>query len=247
VSDAVCHLPHDYVALRTAQYRGLSPVIGELVSFSKALPIPISLTLTTLADQIEVETTAFAEPVAEKLGLDWDEIITPRKSTLRQYTDPKYAGPVVLQKAARLIGGATDILIKLPIWTYRLWGDNGWTEIEADGVSAALTLLDLHHATKAVLGLTRAVSVMQAKCPFCESYTLVRVAGDEFIHCQLCRRRFTDEEYQQWSLVVVNNHDPELLGKKINKIKAKRQARHPAEELHNTSEGTVGRPRREVG
>lgn len=245
VSDAVCDLPHDYVSLRAAQYRGLSPAVGEMVSFSKELPVPVSLNFMTLADQIEIETTAFAEPVAEKLGMDWDEVITPRRSNLRQYTDPKYAGPVVLQKAARLITCSTDVLLALPLWTYRLWGEQGWTEAELDGVSAALTLLDLHHATKATLGLTRAVSVMQAECPFCESYTLVRVAGDDLIHCQLCRRRFTDEEYQRWTMVVINEHDPVLLKKK--KIKSHRQERMPVEELHSTAEGTVGRPRREAG
>jgi hypothetical protein len=218
-------------------------VVGEIVSFSKELPVPISLTFTTLADQIEIETTAFAEPVAEKLGIDWDKVITPRKiHNFMQYTDPKYAGPIILQKAARLLADATDILIKLPVWTYRLWGEHGWTEVDADGVSAALTLLDLHQATRATLGLTRAVSTLQAKCPYCETYTLVRVAGDDLIRCQLCSRRFTDEEYQQWSIVVINDYDPELVGKKVSKVKPKRLERTVVQELIDSAEGTVGRP-----
>ena len=242
VSDAISDLPHDYVSLHLAQFRGVSPNVGEVVSFSRELPVPISLTFSTLADQIEIETTAFAEPVAEKLGIDWDKTTTPRKvRNFKQYTSPRYSGPIILQKAARLLADATDILVKLPTWTYRLWGEVGWEMIEVDGVAAALTLLDLHHATRATLGLTRAVSTMQAACPFCESYTLVRVAGDEYIHCQLCRRRFTDEEYQQWTVVVINDYDPELVSKIPKKIKPPRQVR-----VLTSTEGTVGRPRREV-
>lgn len=244
VSDAVSDLPYDYVSLRTAQYHGLSPAVGEVVSLSKDLPVPISLTFSTLADQIEVEVTAFAEPVAEKLGIDWDKSTTPRKvSNLPQYTNPRYAGPVILQKAAQLLASSTDILIKLPTWTYRLWGESGWAEVEADGVTAALTLLDLHQATRATLGLTRAVSTMQANCPWCNVPTLVRVAGDEYIHCQLCRRRFTDDEYKTWSLVMVNNHDPAVLVKnRPRKVKPKRQIRTVDQEVHTSTEGTVGRP-----
>jgi hypothetical protein len=58
----------------------------------------------------------------------------------------------------------------------------------------------------------------------------------------LCSRRFTDEEYQQWSIVVINDYDPELVGKKVSKVKPKRLERTVVQELIDSAEGTVGRP-----
>jgi hypothetical protein len=240
VADALADLPHDYVSLRIAQYRGISPAVGELVKATKDLPVPISLALATLADQIEIEVTAFAEPVAEKLNIDWDRSTTP-KVISRFGSPPKYLGPVVLQKAAHLLSGATDILLSLPPWEYRLWGDEGWVEVEATGVEAALILLALHQAARAALGLTRAMVTMQAPCPWCKSQTLVQEAGKDFKQCQLCRTRFTDREYEQLTIITLGDHP------KPPK-KPQRRARQGREEIRSVSEGTVGRPDgREVG
>jgi hypothetical protein len=230
ITDAVIDLPADYNALRTAQHRGISPATGELVMATKDLPVPISLTLATLAEQIEVEVTAFVEPVAEKLCIDWDKATTPRART-RYGPPPKYTGIVVLKKAARLLGNAMDTLLLLPPWEYRLWGDDGWIEVEATGIEAALTLLSLHQATRATLGLTKATITMQAECPWCHVQSLIRVAGEEYIRCHLCSFRMESKEYNQYSLV--------LIGDKKAPKRARRRSRR---ELHASAEGAVGRP-----
>lgn len=233
IADGIADLPHDYVSLRIAQYRGLSPAVGELVSFSKDLPIPISLTFATLADQIEVTTTAFAEPVAEKLGMDWDRATTPLRVS-RYGAPPKYIGPVILGKSARLLTNAFDTLVSIPIWEYRLWGQDGWETVDIDGVGAALMLLDLHHATRATLGLTRAMTTMQAECPYCETQSLVKQSGRDLIQCQLCGRHFSEQDYHRWSIVVVGDKKPPK--------KPRRRARKEREEIRSLAEGTVGRP-----
>jgi hypothetical protein len=224
VTNAIADLPQDYVSLRMAQHRGLSPASGELVMATKDLPIPISLTLTTLADQIEVEVSAFAEPVAEKLNIDWDKSMTPKNGG-------RYTGPVILDKSARLLVNAVDVLLSLPVWEYRLWGDDGWAEVEANGVEAGLTLLALHQATRSTLGLTRSVITMQAACPFCSAQSLVKIAGQEMIQCQLCWRYFSETEYEQWTLVLTNGHH-----------KPRKRPKHINEFVHTSVEGSVGRP-----
>lgn len=233
VTDAIGELPADYVALRAAQHRGVSPATGELVMATKDLPVPISLTLAVLADQIEVEVCAFVEPVAEKLSMDWDKATTPRPAT-RHGAPPKYAGPVVLGRAARLLVNAVDVLIGLPVWEYRLWGDEGWAEVEVSGVEAALMLLSLHQAARAMLGTTRATTTMQAECPWCRVQSLVRVSGDEHIKCQLCFRWMDPQEYNQYSLVLIGDKKPPK--------RPRRRTRKEEEELRDSAEGTVGRP-----
>lgn len=234
VVDAIGQLPHDYVSLRIAQYRGLSPVLGEVVSSSRELPIPISLAFSTLAEQIEVMATAFAEPVAEQLGIDWDRSTTPYQAS-RHGPSPRYTGPVLLDRSIRLLARATTTLIALPAWEYRLWGDEGWTWIEVSGPEAAMLLLSLHYATRATLGLTKAHTMMQAECPYCKTQTLMKPAGKDLIQCQLCARWFTERDYEQWSIFVIGSNP------KPSK-KPRRQSRKTAQEIHSSADGTVGRP-----
>lgn len=230
VTDALAELPQDYVSLRAAQHRGISPATGELVMATKDLPIPISLTFTTLADQIEVEVTAFAEPVAEKLHIDWDKATTP-KIVSRYGAPPRYIGPVILKKAANLLHNSVYTLLALPIWEYRLWGEHGWVEVEMDGVDAALTLLALHQATRSTLGLTRAVVTMQAPCPWCKAQSLVHVTGREYKECQLCHTRFTDKEYEQLTVITISDHP-----------KPPRKPLRFGQQLPSSIEGSIGRP-----
>jgi hypothetical protein len=223
------------VALRDAQRRGVSPAAGELVMATKDLPIPISLRFATLADQIENEVTAFVEPVAEKLRIDWDRATTP-KVVSRYGAPPRYVGPVVLERAANLLHRAVHVLFSLPIWEYRLWGEEGWTEVEADGVDTGLTLLALHQATRTTLGLTRAVLTMQAPCPWCKAQSLVQIAGRGYKQCELCCAQFTELEYEQLTIVTLNDYP-----------KPPKKPRRVGRRLLNAADGTVGRPRRETG
>lgn len=233
-ADGITNLPHDYVSLRLAQFRGLSPGLGEVVTGTRELPLPISLTFSTLAEQIEVTTTAFAEPVAERLGIDWDRSTTPPHAS-RYGPQPRYTGPVLLDRSARLLANSTTTLASLPAWEYRLWGEDGWALVDVTGPEAAMILLSLHHATRATLGLTRAHTMMQAECPYCETQSLMKPAGRDLIQCQLCSRWFTEKDYEQWSLFVIgSNPKPPK--------KPKRQPRNSKEEIHSSSAGTVGRP-----
>lgn len=235
VTDALAELPRDYVALRDAQRRGVAPATGELVMATKDLPIPISLRFATLADQIEIEVTAFVEPVAERLHIDWDRATTP-KAVSRYGAPPRYIGPVVLERAANLLHRSVHVLLALPAWEYRLWGEEGWTEVEADGVEVALTLLALHQATRTALGLTRAVVTMQAPCPWCKAASIVQIAGRNHKQCQLCHTRFTDKEYEQLTIVTLSDHP-----------KPPKKPRRVGRRLASVTEGTVGRPRQETG
>lgn len=230
VADALADLPQDYVSLRAAQHRGVSPATGELVMATKDLPVPISLTLTTLADQIEIETTAFAEPVAEKLHIDWDRATTPR-AVSRYGVPPRYSGSVILNKAANLLRNSVYTLLNLPTWEYRLWGEDGWVEVAIDGVGAALTLLALHHAARSTLGLTRAVMTMQARCPWCRAQSIVHIAGKAHKECQLCLVKFTEREYEQLTIITINDHP-----------KPPKKPQRFGPQLSNSVEGSVGRP-----
>lgn len=236
VGDALIELPHDYVALRMAQFRGIAPATGELVMSTKDLPIPISLTFATLAEQIEVEVSTFAEPVAERLNIDWDNAVTPRRAS-RYGPPPRYLGPVVLSRSASLLASCLNTLLDLPAWEYRVWGDNEWIEIQATGIEVALILLSLHQAARATLGLTRAMVTMPAPCPWCKG-RIVQIAGREFKQCESCQYRFTALEYEQLTIITINNQPEDLRTLK----QANKHARAQRKQVLSTADGTVGRP-----
>jgi hypothetical protein len=226
ISDAIRALPRDYAALHYAQQRGNSPAPYEAVSSSKELPIPLSLTFMTLAEQIVAETTAFAEPVAEQCGIDWDQVTTPNSG--KGYGKPKYRQSVMLGKSVSLLSRRFDTFIGLPLWSYCLWGHDTWVTLDMTGIEAAGLLVSLHRAAYSILGLTRSVVTMQAQCPFCRARSLVKIAGRNDIKCQACGKHLTEREYEQWSFVLIAD-------------KPKR-ARRYQKSVPSSREGTIGRP-----
>jgi hypothetical protein len=195
VSAATARLVADYVSLYVAQRTGRRPAVGELVSSSRELPVPISLSFTTLAEQIMCEATTFAEPLAERLGIEWSPVGRPGFQ---------------LQRSVDLLASSTAVLVQLSTFAARLWGDQGWfAVVELDGVDAGLRLLSLHRAAQAALGLTRAVVELPALCPSCGTGQLVRVAGSDGVSCQRCGRVLSELDYRRLTIVLARERRTE--------------------------------------
>lgn len=226
IGDDIANLSTDYLALCEAQYSGVAGNWGEVVASSRELPIPISLTFATLAEQILVETLTFVEPVAEALNIDWDTYSTPQFRS-RHGRAPAYRRGVQFDIAAALISRSMPTMLALPSWTYRLWRDGTPVEVDADGIEVALALADLHRAANATLGLTRAITGLPTPCVLCGGRTMVRVAGADGVRCTACRVCWTEDDYAQLTMILAQRPVPAA----------------PVRELvHGSVEGTVARP-----
>jgi hypothetical protein len=201
-ADDIACLPVDYASLCQAAIIGATAGnFSELVASTRELPIPICLTFDTLAEQILCEVTTFVEPVAEALSIDWDAMSSPIRQT-RFGPSPRYRKQVVFDMAASLLSGSISTLLTLPVWEYRMWDNGELTEVEVDGLTAALGLAALHRAARCALGLTRYSQRMTASCPGCGSAALVRQAGADGVYCTACRARWSDLDYERQTLVL---------------------------------------------
>jgi hypothetical protein len=205
VSHGIRMLPYDYASLRVACQGDMSGNWSEVVTASRELPVPISLTFDTLAAQILAETITFVEPVAEALAIDWDALVTPRHRS-RYGPPPRYQSAVIFSKAAALLANATATLIALPLWPYRLWADGEQVEVEADGVTVALGLATLHRAARGALGLIRQRGHLVTPCPRCSTQALVREAGRDGVYCAGCQARYSDTDYRQLTQILAVEH-----------------------------------------
>jgi hypothetical protein len=204
VAEAIGDLVGDYVALRAEQYRGGDSSLAELVTASRELPIPISLTLSTLAEQVVAETLTFVEPVTERLGIDWDAACRPKVAS-RFGRPPRYRDTVIFTRAARILTNSMSVLLALPLLDYRIWVDGACLEVEADGLTAALALLALHETAQAALGLTRLTHKLPAPCPRCDALALVRYDGADDVTCRVCGDRWPYEDYTRLTLVLASD------------------------------------------
>lgn len=196
-------LGHDYDQLRAAQYDSASGGMGEVVAASRELPVPISLSLDSLAGQIAAEVTTFAEPVAEVLGIDWDAKITP-KTRSRHGAAPTYAADVVFSEAHWLLRNAVPTLLALGRDGYALWRAETRVYLDADGLTIACGLADLHRAARGVLGVTRYTQRLPVNCPRCQATALTRPAGVEGAYCAWCRVSYSEVDYRELTLVVAD-------------------------------------------
>lgn len=195
VGDAITELPRDYVELHLALERG-GAGLHEHVAATKDLPAALRVNVAALAAEIVRVAAVWAEPVADRLRIDWDT----------QAMDAARPG-FVLQRATRLLTASLSVLLALRGEEVQAWADNGWyhTHEPADGVDGALNLLHLHQVARSALGQTKLVHQLPAPCPACDAMALARDDGDSFVHCQRCRLRWTEEDYARLVLVVLSD------------------------------------------
>jgi hypothetical protein len=192
---AINELPRDYVDLNVALEHG---VVGmtDLVSATKDLPAPLRISVASIAAEMVRVAVMFAEPVAERLRIEWDS------SLLGRHARPGYA----LQRATRLLGRNISVLLALRDIETEVWAENGWyhTFEETDGISGALALMELHYAARGILGHTKLVHELprSAPCPACGGQ-LVRDNGDSHVHCVRCPEKWSEEDYRRLVLVCL--------------------------------------------
>lgn len=63
------------------------------------------------------------------------------------------------------------------------------------GWEAAVALLDWKGRARSTLGVTKAITVRDEPCMYCEARTIVEEAGDDAIRCATCNRSWPREEY----------------------------------------------------
>lgn len=193
----------DYDGLCALARSGVTASAGEVVAASRELPIPINLAADALAYQIYQEVTTVVEPLAERLNVDWDAMRCP--GVVRRYRGaPAYSREVLFSKALALLSNALPVLLMLPVSTYALWRDGARVYVDMDGLAVAGALLALHRAARGMLGVTRYVQQLPMRCPRCRVSALTRPAGTSGVYCDYCHVSYTDEDYQEMTLVVAD-------------------------------------------
>lgn len=224
----IAQLSTDYAQLYDAQSLGMAGNWNEVVASTRDLPIPISLSFVTLAEQISYETLTFVEPVAEVLNIDWDTRSKPQLRS-RYGQAPEYRKQVAFDLAAQLLSNSIPTLLALPVLDYYLWDGDRLAALACDGLTAALGLASLHHAARATLGLTRLSTQLPTPCPACGFTALVRESGRDGVYCTGCLARWSDLDYQRQTLITTTDHP-------------KPPAKASGELVYSTIEGTVARP-----
>lgn len=185
VEHALNHLTGDVVEL-TMHLGKTGQAGGVMVSSSFDHPVPIQVNLEALRAEIDSELQAWAEPVAEILGIEWDT-----DSMHRTRMAPR------VQRAAHLLARSVSTLLALPETEHPAWG-NGlpvW-DVELgcqdttvrDGVDGALHLIELHRRAYAALGRTEYVERLPHPCPWCNWITLIRRNGQDNVECENCHK-----------------------------------------------------------
>lgn len=181
-------LPADYTELN--MIIGKSPVsaLSEPVATTRELPTPLRLPIEALQAAMVWETSCWAEPVAERLHINWDGYLADH------HTRPG----VVLQRATQLLGNALSVLLAVRDWTVMVWDDDGLHAGPAlrDGLDAALAVMNMHHKARHYTGMTRLVQRLPPPCPMCQRRGLCRDNGDTSVYCAACHRIYTDDDYR---------------------------------------------------
>jgi hypothetical protein len=203
VEHALHHLTGDVVEL--SMLIGRSGTLTEtIVTSTRDLPIPISVTLEALRAEIDTELQAWAEPVAEQLNVEWD---TAAMGHTRM--------AVRVQRAAQLLANAVDTLLALdpqehPAWEHgepvrapEFLPDHVQDTVIRDGVDGALALLHLHRLAYSAAGRTELVHRLPTPCPWCDFRALVRHNGSSEVTCENCRRHIEERHYSWFVSVLV--------------------------------------------
>ena len=204
LAQSVPHLIGDYVELTT-----ILGVTGagsdDQIRFSRELPIPIRLAVKTLQEQIVTEVEIWVEPVSEALGIDW------LSTTQQAMSRPQFR----VHRAVNLLVHALPTLLAVPPQEVSAWDRDGlptWDDVfdcqdvtHLDGVDGAMRMLRLHELTKIVAGRGELTHKLAAPCPRCDRLTLVRDNGTSDVHCQACKDRWPEADYQRLCLVLASD------------------------------------------
>jgi hypothetical protein len=198
VEHAVGTLAEDALILSTML--GESGAAEVLVDGSRDLPTPLRLSLEALRAEIDTELQAWVEPVAERLGIEWDTQAAGRSRTMPR-----------IVRAARVLGAAISTLLRLPVQEHPAW-HNGlpvWDPAEdcqgtivRDGIDGAISLLDLHRRSFAATGQTVLRNRLPTPCPWCDFAALVRLDGADHVECENCHKEI-DERHYNWLVHVL--------------------------------------------
>jgi len=196
VVSALEQLPLDYTELHFLLASGESGITSDMVMGSKELQVPIRVSIEALQASMVHETQAWAEPIAERLGVDWD---TDKVHHCR----PGF----VLQRAARLLANSITPFLNLPEQEYRHHSTGEW--VERDGIDGALELMHMHDMVRFAAGKTKLIHRLPTPCPRCQRLSLVRHNGADVVECESCpriaRAIWTEKDYKRLSLVLADD------------------------------------------
>jgi hypothetical protein len=162
------------------------------VAASPELRVPVRLTIEALRADIDTELTAWAEPVADKLGIEWDTADMTRTRIMPR-----------IVRAVHLLRSAVPTLLALPEQDHPAWADGMPVRdaegrqryLARDGVAGALSLLELHRRAYAATGRTHLVHRLPTPCPWCDHRTLVRHNGQSHVECENCAHTVEEKLY----------------------------------------------------
>ncbi len=193
---AIVDMPQDYIDLE-AVLGGTRDGLRQLVSGTRDLPVPLSLTIAAVQAELVHEAQCWAESTADVLGVWWDT----------QAARDSRPGPV-LERAARLLENSVSVLLALRGVVHTGWTDDDeWTTLDRDGLDSADVLLDLHHRVQAVTGQKRLINRISDPCPSCDRVALQHPDGSDTITCAVCGNSFTWDEYQRQCTLLADQHE----------------------------------------
>lgn len=216
----------------TEDYATLSEAIGEsgtadgqTITFTRELSVPLRLSVDALRIDIVRASSLWAEVCARVMSIDSDT-----------YSDDHTRPHVLLERCTKLLSRAVSVLLAVrdedvAVWSEeqssdlnrkRLKGSSEmsppaefdlgyirkgqWDYETQHGVDGAVRLIDLHHQTRRLLGLTKARYRYRLPCPRCEGQ-LSREYGSDMIDCDHCDRHYTLDEYEQLCLLLARRKE----------------------------------------
>lgn len=180
-------LPMDYTELNMIIGKSSASALNEPVTTTRELPTPLRLPIEALQAAMVWETSCWAEPVAERLNIDWDSYLADH------HTRPG----TILQRATQLLANALSVLLAVRDWTVMVWDDDGHHAgpVLRDGLDGALAVMDLHHRARRYTGMTRLVHRQSIPCPMCQRRALCRDNGDTSVYCAACHRVYSEDDF----------------------------------------------------
>jgi hypothetical protein len=205
IEQAITELPRDYLDLELA-LPATDTQLAEPVTGSKDPPAPLRVPLAALAAEIVATVTAWTEPVADRLRIDWDTRALDRELADGTILYRRMRPGPTLQRAARILAPNLPVLLNLRQVEVTTWADNGcyWHCDPADGIDGALDMLAAHQRVRAALGRTHLVHRLGVACPSvdCESLALVRHNGADEVTCESCGRWWPHDQWQRLTVVA---------------------------------------------
>lgn len=199
VDRALPELPLDYTELNLLLASGQTGIVSDVVMGSQELQVPMRVSIEALQATMLHEVQAWAEPLAELLGIAWDT--AGARHSRRGW---------VLQRAVRLLSGALPKFLALPRQEYRYARDAEW--IVRDGIDGACELVRIHEMVRFASGKTKLTHQLPSPCPRCEHMTLVRHNGTEHVTCETCGVRWPEQDYRRLVLILAEDYqDVELV------------------------------------